>query len=149
MPADVCQPMGWEELEACVASGLITLGSHSHRHLKGRDCAWDNLVEEAERSREVLLRAFGEVHARYYAYPYGCRQLGFASPAYASAVRAAGYEGAVTVNADLASLDSDPYLLPRVEVHALDGPAVLRAKVQGTLTPFYLLESLRSARRGV
>jgi hypothetical protein len=46
-----------------------------------------------------------------------------------------------------ASLKCDRYLLPRIEVHAVDEPYVLRAKASGVIGPYRLLALLRSARR--
>ena len=128
--------MTWGELEDCLASGLVHVGAHSHEHMRGSLCAPAQLAEEAGRSREVLRGRLGESQARAYAYPYGSSRLGDASPAYAAAVRAAGYEAAVTTDLGLASAESDPLLLPRVEAHALDGPGVLRAKAAGALAPY-------------
>jgi peptidoglycan/xylan/chitin deacetylase (PgdA/CDA1 family) len=147
VPPDVSQPMDWGQLEACVASGLIALGSHSHRHLKASQCTPDRLVEEAARSREALLRRFGEEHACEFSYPYGSRRLGFVPPEYAEAVRHAGYRCAVTTDLGLMTPQDDPFLLPRIEAHAVDGPGVLRAKASGSLAPYSLLDRLRSARR--
>jgi peptidoglycan/xylan/chitin deacetylase (PgdA/CDA1 family) len=146
-PAEACRAMGWNELAECLGSGLITLGAHSHEHLQGQQCTPAQLSEEAGKSRAILLSQFGEAHARAYAYPYGSTRLGHVTPDYVRAVRAAGYELAVTSDLALASRESDPYLLPRVEVTAVDGPRVLRAKAAGALAPFHLTDRLRVAKR--
>jgi peptidoglycan/xylan/chitin deacetylase (PgdA/CDA1 family) len=148
-PAEACRAMDWDELAACLGSGLITLGGHSHEHLQGQNCTPAQLAEEAGRSRAVLLRRFGEAQARAYAYPYGSTRHGQVTPDYVRAVRTAGYQLAVTTDLGLASARSDPYLLPRVEAHAVDGPRVLRAKAAGALGPFRLTDRLRVGRRTV
>ncbi|HEV3469107.1 MAG TPA: polysaccharide deacetylase family protein [Pyrinomonadaceae bacterium] len=140
---DDWRAMTWDELEDCAASGLVHVGAHSHRHLRGSRCTPEQLTEEAARSREVLRERFGDGHARAYAYPYGNSRLGDASAAYAAAVSAAGYEVAVTTDLGLATAASDPLLLPRVEAHALDAPAVLRAKARGALASYRLTDNLR------
>ena len=139
--------MGWDELEACVASGLVHVGAHSHRHLRGSRCAPAQLAEEAGRSRETLRQRLGGGQARAYAYPYGGTRLGDASPAYVAAVRAAGYEAAVTTDLGLVTPESDPLLLPRVEAHALDAGGVLKAKAVGALAPYRLTDRLRVVNR--
>jgi peptidoglycan/xylan/chitin deacetylase (PgdA/CDA1 family) len=137
------RPISWPELEACLDSGIISIGSHSHYHLKGSDCTRAVVVEEAERSNEFLRARLGQSQALAYSYPYGNTRLGHVSPEYVTAVRTAGYKLAVTTNLGLASPDSDPYLLPRVEAHALDASAVLRAKALGVLAPYHLAYGLR------
>ncbi|HEV2704447.1 MAG TPA: polysaccharide deacetylase family protein [Pyrinomonadaceae bacterium] len=141
--------MNWEELEDCIASGLVHIGAHSHRHLRGSLCQPSQLEEEAARSREILRGRLGETQARAYAYPYGSTRLGDASAAYVEAVRAAGYETAVTTDLGLVTKEADPFLLPRIEAHALDAPRVLRAKAQGTLAPYRLTDNLRLLNRAL
>jgi peptidoglycan/xylan/chitin deacetylase (PgdA/CDA1 family) len=147
VPAEAWRTMDWGELERCVASGVMTLGAHSHQHLQGQNCTPAQLAEESARSRAVLLQRFGEAQARAYAYPYGSTRLGQVKPEYVRAVQSAGYQLAVTTNLGLASLATDPYLLPRVEAHAVDSPAVLRAKAVGTLAPYQLTDRFRKAKR--
>ena len=137
------RPISWPELEACSESGIISIGAHSHNHHKGSDCTRAQFIEEAERSNELLRARLGESQALAYSYPYGNTSLGHVSPEYVTAVRTAGYELAVTTDLGLASGDSDPYLLPRVEAHALDASAVLRAKALGVLAPYHLAYGLR------
>jgi peptidoglycan/xylan/chitin deacetylase (PgdA/CDA1 family) len=148
-PAEAWRPMTWHELETCMASGMITIGSHSHRHLNARECSAAQLREEVEEARAVIAQRLGADRARLYSYPYGSTALGFVPAPYVAAVRQAGYELAVTTNLGLASVDSDPYLLPRVQALGVDGPATIRAKVLGALAPYYLTEHLRRARRRV
>lgn len=147
VPPVAWRAMDWSELDACVASGLVTVGSHSHAHLDGRHASAAQLREEAERSRDVLRSRLGIEHARSYAYPYGSARLGHVPPHYTEAVRKAGYDYAVSTELGVAQPDSDPFLLPRVEAHGLDSPAVLRAKVAGALLPYYVTDRLRRAGR--
>ncbi len=141
--------MNWAELEDCVSSGLVHVGAHSHMHLRGSLCNGTQLAEEAARSREILRARLGVTQARVYAYPYGSTRLGDASDAYVEAVRAAGYETAVTTDLGLVTKESDPFLLPRIEAHALDAPRVLRAKAHGTLAPYRLTDNLRLLNRAL
>jgi hypothetical protein len=147
VPSEAWRAMDWSDLETCIASGVITLGAHSHEHLQGQNCALAQLAEEAGQSRAVLLERFGEAQACAYAYPYGSTRLGHVKPEYVRAVRSAGYQLAVTTDLGLASLATDPYLLPRVEAHPVDGPSVLRAKAAGALAPYQLTDRFRKAKR--
>jgi len=145
--AEEWRPLTWAELDTCIASGLMTIGGHSHEHLDGRLCTAAQLAEEAGRSRAILRDRLGRDHAACYAYPYGSRRLGEVPAAYVAAVRAAGYELAVSTDLGLATAESDRFVLPRVEASAVDSPAVLKAKVRGSLVPFHLTDLLRRADR--
>lgn len=149
LPEDAWRAMDWNELEACLASGLVSIGAHSHSHLRGSQCTRAQMMEEAAHSREVLRNHLGESQARAYAYPYGSTRLKDVSPEYFDAVRAAGFELAVTTDLGLADGQSDPYLLPRVEAHALDLPGVVRAKAMGALLPYRLADPLRLLNRAL
>lgn len=143
LPAEAWRPMDWNELETCVASGLMTIGSHSHRHLDGRLQTAEQLEDEVESSREVLACRFGSEHAALYSYPYGSARLGQASPAYRQAVSRAGFRLAVSTVLGVAKASSDPYLLPRIEAHEVDSPGIVRAKLRGALGAYTLTERLR------
>lgn len=143
--AEAWRPIDWPELETCLRSDLIHIGAHSHHHFKGTDCTRAQLIEEAERSHEVLRSRLGESQGRAYAYPYGNTSLGHVTSDYVGAVRTAGYEMAVTTDLGLAGPYSDPLLLPRVEAHALDASPTLRAKALGVLAPYHLAYGLRTA----
>ena len=137
--------LGWDELDQCLESGLVQVGGHSHRHLKANGCSAQELADEAGMSRSILMSRLGE--AALYAYPYGASRLGFVPPDYVRAVQSAGYCQAVTFDLGRVTAASDPYRLPRVEAHGLDGPNVIRAKVAGSLAPYWLTDRLRRARR--
>lgn len=145
--ADTWRSLTWQQLEDCVASGLVTVGAHSHRHLRGSQCTYDQIVEEAERSREILRMRLGKAHSVQYAYPYGNTKLGDVSAQYKSAVEAAGYELAVTTDLGLAHAHQNPFSLPRLEAHMLDSPGVLKAKATGALAPYRLTDHFRAAYR--
>ena len=146
-PSDAWRPITWPQLEECVSSRLVSVGSHSHRHLNALEAGTDELAEEAGLSRDMLVRHLGKDSALHYAYPYGSTRLGQVRQAYQRAVRRAGYDLGVTTDPGLAGEESPRYGMPRVEVSACDGPAMLRAKVEGNLWPQRLGQGLRSGRR--
>jgi peptidoglycan/xylan/chitin deacetylase (PgdA/CDA1 family) len=144
---DTWRPMTWDEIEGCVASGLVSIGGHSHQHLDGRVCTTNELDEEVALSRHALDLRLGPRQANAYAYPYGSSRLGEVPLAYREAVKHAGYVRAVSTDLGLATAGSDPFLLPRIEVTAVDTPAMLRAKIRGSLLPLRVIDRLRRARR--
>lgn len=144
---EASRSMNWSELEQCVKTGLVTVGSHSHTHCDGRNCSPAQLVDEAERSRAELVAHLGAQHCRAYSYPYGSVRLGEVPPEYVRAVRQAGYQLAVTTDLGLVHPDADSFLLPRMEAHAVDTASIIRAKVYGRLAPYRITDRLRSARR--
>jgi peptidoglycan/xylan/chitin deacetylase (PgdA/CDA1 family) len=144
---DSWRPFNWHELEKCVASGLVTVGAHSHRHLKGSHCTPGQMADEAGRSREILRSRLGEAHIDTYAYPYGNTKLGDVSVEYSSAVKTAGYKLAVTTDLGLVNAESNQFSMPRLEAHMLDSPSVLKAKAMGALFPYRLTDNLRGAYR--
>jgi peptidoglycan/xylan/chitin deacetylase (PgdA/CDA1 family) len=147
VPAEAWRPLNWSELEGCVASGLVTIGAHSQRHLRGSQSTREQLHEEAGGSRETLRSRLGEAHSVQYAYPYGNTKLGDVSPEYIHAVKAAGYELAVTTDLGLAEAHNDPFCLPRLEAHMTDSPGVLKAKARGSIGPLRLTDHLRGVYR--
>jgi peptidoglycan/xylan/chitin deacetylase (PgdA/CDA1 family) len=148
LPSDAWRPMNWKELETCLATGLVTIGSHSHRHLDARLQTPEQLQDEAELSRDVLTYRFGKEHATLYSYPYGSARLGHASPAYRNAVWGAGFQLAVSTELGVANRSSHPLLLPRIEAHAVDSPGIVRAKLRGSLAAYTLTDRLRHPERG-
>ena len=147
IPEMAWRPINWVELKECLDSGLVSVGSHSHKHLNAISVGDDELAEEAEVSRECLRRHLGADAGSLYAYPYGSSRLGQVRPAYINAVRNGGYRMAVTTDLGLVRPETPPFQIPRVEVHAFDSPRILEEKVFGNLWPQRLCDRLRRAKR--
>ncbi len=141
--ADAWRAMTWDELESCVASGLVHVGAHGVKHLRGSQLTPSEMREEAEASRATLRGRLGETVARAYSYPYGSTRLKDVSPEYVEAVRGVGYELAVTTDLGLAQAETDLFRLPRIEAYGLDAPGVVKAKASGALAPYRLTDHLR------
>ena len=139
------RPMNWAEIRECAASGLVTIGGHSHRHLKATSLSPHELAQEAHLSRQILTAELGDV--RCYAYPYGSSRLGYVPDSYVEAVADAGYDLAVTYDLGMVAAETDPLRLPRVEAHGVDNEAIIRAKALGSLAPYRLTDRLRQAQR--
>lgn len=145
LPPEAWRPMNWSEIEDCAASGVVSIGGHSHRHLKAHDCSPAELAEEAGRSMAILRSELGDI--RSYAYPYGSSRLGHVPHIYVKAVADAGYDLAVTYDLGRVTADTDQMLMPRIEAHGVDGESIIRAKAVGSLAPYWLTDRLRQTRR--
>ena len=145
--AEGWRALNWKELEDCVASELITIGAHSHQHLRGSQCSAAQIADEVGHSREVLRSRLGEKHSSQYAYPYGNSRLGDVSQSYVAAVKAAGFKIAVTTDLGLVTSQCDIHTLPRLEAHMMDSPGVMKAKAMGALAPYRITDHLRTAYR--
>ncbi len=146
-PVPAWRPMDWRAIEECAQSGVVEIGGHSHWHHNAATVESNDVAEEPARCRQVLFERLGESHAMSYAYPYGSSRLGQVTPRYVDAVRRAGFQFAVTTDLGLARPTDDPYHYPRVEVHRSDSPAIVQAKVAGSLAPFFVTDRLRRAKR--
>ncbi|WP_442508733.1 polysaccharide deacetylase family protein [Novipirellula sp. SH528] len=147
MSAETWRPVTWDELQGCLDSTVVSIGSHSHQHRNALECSAEQLNEEAERSRDILISKLGKESARLYAYPYGSTRLGQVNDAYVASVKRAGYELAVSTDLGMAKGSSDRFAMPRVEAHPLDNPAIIRAKMNGSLSPYLFTDRLRKSRR--
>ena len=87
IPALAWRPITWTEIEECLNSRLVSVGSHSHNHLNALYASDEQLAEEAGVSHEILTSRLGPEHALFYAYPYGSSRLGQVRAAYIEAVR--------------------------------------------------------------
>ena len=147
VPSLAWRPITWPELEECLRSGLVSVGSHSHNHFNAINVRDEQLGEEAMISHDMLKGRLGNNAVSFYAYPYGSARLGQVRAAYTEAVRTAGYTMAVTTDLGLATSSTPRFQVPRVEVHAYDSPRILKAKVFGNLWPQSLCDRFRRAQR--
>ena len=111
-----------EGLRAVAADG-IEVGSHGSSHAALPE------VPAAQLEAETLgaarrIEELGLPRPRSFSYPFGRW-----TPEIAAAVREAGYELAFTTAWGVVGRGSDPYALPRIEVHASDSPRKLRLKL--------------------
>lgn len=115
-------------LREAAAQGVET-GSHTVSHLPLPKVPTEQLKEEVAGSARVLREA-GLPNPRSFSYPYGEW-----TPAIAQMARKAGYEVAFTVDWGVVGPGSDPFALPRVEIHASDTPRKLRLKLLAASWP--------------
>lgn len=103
--------MNWDEARHMLASGLITFGSHTRRHIRLNErTAADILRDEICESRWTIERQLN-TPVNSFCYPNGDH-----CPAAVELVRA-GYSAAVTTRRAWNSIMTNPYLLNRVGLH--------------------------------
>jgi peptidoglycan/xylan/chitin deacetylase (PgdA/CDA1 family) len=124
---DTDRGLRWQELREAVASGLVTLGSHTHSHVPLADVTEREADDEMRRSKELIEDRLG-VPCRHFAYPFAV-----ASPAADRAARRlfdSIASGAWRTN----RRDRiDRYRLGRTPVLRNDTGALFRAKAEGRL----------------
>ena len=117
----------WAQLAEAVATGLVTVGAHTHGHTDLSRASEQVCRDEMARSRELVEDRLG-VACRHFAYPW--------------AVASATADRVARELFDSAALDAwrsnragavDPWRLGRTPVLASDGMAFFRAKVKGRL----------------
>jgi len=64
------KPLSWDQVNEMKASGLATIGAHTHTHVDLRDVSTDRIVEELEISNE-LIRRRTDTDPRHFTYPWG------------------------------------------------------------------------------
>ena len=130
----------WKQLEEATATGLVTIGSHTHSHADLAAATEREADEEMRRSKELIEDRLG-VSCRHFAYPWG-----LASPDAERVARRLFATAALDgwrVNRRAAI---DPYRLARIPVLRSDGQFFFRAKLRGRLNGEAML--YRVAHRG-
>jgi peptidoglycan/xylan/chitin deacetylase (PgdA/CDA1 family) len=119
--------LSWAQLQEAVATGLVTVGSHTHSHISLLEASESEAEDEMRRSKELIEDRLG-VACRHFAYPF--------------AMASAGADRAARRLFDTAATDAwrtnrrgrtDPHRLGRTPILRSDGKAFFRAKVAGML----------------
>lgn len=116
----------WEHLGEMAASGLCTVGNHTHTHARQAELS----EAELDRCSQEVERCLGpQARPRHFAYTWGVPV-----PAMREALRARFRSAATgTIGRNLPGYD--PMALRRVPVRGSDPIEFFRAKVSGTLLP--------------
>jgi peptidoglycan/xylan/chitin deacetylase (PgdA/CDA1 family) len=118
----------WDRLRDAVASGLVTVGSHTHNHSNLAEATESEAIEEMRRSKELVEDQLG-VECRHFAYPWGVASDG-ARRAAASLFKTAALGNWKTNRRGR----FDPLALGRTPVLRNDGVFFLKAKARGRLS---------------
>ncbi len=116
--------MTWDQLSELVASGLCTVGNHTHGHVRPEVLSEPDL----DRCTELVEQRLG-VTPRHFTYPWG-----IPVPAMEAALRAR-FRSASTGELGRNVPDTDRMRLRRVPVRQSDPPEFFAAKLSGTLGP--------------
>ncbi len=119
-------PLSWDALRDAVATGLVTVGSHTHTHALLDRVPDAVVVEELDRSVELIGARLG-VRPRHFAYPKSLA----GSRAADAAVRARFSSAALAGTHANAYGRTDPHRLARSPVQASDDTAGFAAKARG------------------
>ena len=117
----------WDRLRIAVASGLITIGSHTRDHLLLDHATSDEIAEQLDASIDSITREIG-APPQHFAYPKAVR----GNTAADVAVRERFASAALAGNRANRPGD-DLYRLARTPVHSGDTPELFAAKVAGGL----------------
>jgi peptidoglycan/xylan/chitin deacetylase (PgdA/CDA1 family) len=128
--AEQFQPLDWRHLRELQRSRRVRIGSHSMNHpLMGR-ISDSELRRELRDSKTVLEDQLG-VPVTWFAYPYGVKTYGAYSDQTEAALREIGYTASCTSEIGRASINSGPFLLPRISLVEQDTGIDACAKAAG------------------
>lgn len=133
-------PLTWDHLAEAVATGLVTIGSHTHGHADLSKATEQEADGEMRRSKELIEDRLG-VECKHFAYPWA-----IGSPDAERAARRLFATAALDgwrVNRRGAT---DLHRLARIPILRSDGQFFFRAKVGGRLNGERVL--FQAARRG-
>jgi len=130
----------WPMIVEAHATGLITVGSHTHDHTDLSTVSEQEADGQMRRSKELIEDALG-VACRHFAYPWA-----IGSPSADRAARRLFASAALDAWRTNRAGRTDPHRLGRVPIVRSDGWAFFRAKALGRLNAERVL--YRMARRG-
>jgi peptidoglycan/xylan/chitin deacetylase (PgdA/CDA1 family) len=121
------EALTWSQLAEAVATGLVTVGAHTHGHTDLSRAPEPVCHQEMARCKELVEERLG-VACRHFAYPWAV-----ASPAADRVARRLFDSAALDAWRVNRAGATDPWRLGRTPVLASDGLAFFRAKLQGRL----------------
>ena len=119
------RPASWAGLRDCVDTGLVTIGSHTHRHALLDRLPAERVAEELDRSIDLIGSRLG-VAARHFAYPKALRPS-----ADADAEVRSRFVSAAVAGTRANPVGSDPFRLARTPVQTTDGKRWFARKLAG------------------
>ena len=135
-------PLSWAGLRDACASGLVTVGSHTHTHAVMDSLDQATAADELDRSIALIEEHLGQ-RAWHFAYPKGV--LG--TPSVEAVVRQRFRSAALAVVGPNPYGMTDPYRLARSPIQVSDGQRWFGHKVEGGLAFEGTLRKLLNRRR--
>jgi peptidoglycan/xylan/chitin deacetylase (PgdA/CDA1 family) len=119
-------PLSWAALRDAIATGLVTVGSHTHTHRLLDRAAPDEVDQDLDRSIALIEDRLG-VAAEHFAYPKAVRPNAQADAAVRHRFRSAALAG----TRPNVYGKTDPYSLARSPIQVADGMRWFRRKLEG------------------
>jgi peptidoglycan/xylan/chitin deacetylase (PgdA/CDA1 family) len=116
-------PLSWEHLDEMRASGLMTLGVHTHTHPDLRRISPVAIAHELETSDRIIEENTG-VRPRHFAYPWGY------SSKPAEEIVSARYDTAVLGGGGPVLVDTERHRIHRIPVQLSDGVMIFKRKMR-------------------
>ena len=120
------RPLSWAALAGALATGLVTVGAHTHNHLLLDRLPADAVADELDRSNGLVEERLG-VPAEHFAYPKAVD----GSAAAVEAVRVRFRSAALAGTRANPYGATDPYRLQRSPIQVSDGMRWFRHKLAG------------------
>jgi peptidoglycan/xylan/chitin deacetylase (PgdA/CDA1 family) len=135
-------PVSWTALRDATATGLVEVGSHTHRHALLDRLPAPQVDDELDRSIDLIGERLG-TRVRHFAYPKAL----MGSPAADASVRARFESAAVAGTHVNRPGATDPHRLARSPIQVSDGMRWFRRKASGGMGLEDLLRRLANRRR--
>ncbi len=132
LPGEAYRPLTIDQCREMADSGSIELGAHTHTHRDMRDNP-ELFREDLQTSVDIVRRTFA-LDAVAFAFPYGAKHRGFASPDLVTAAKLTGVSCGLTTDCSLVDLQTDPFEWGRFNAFEWDTSATLAAKLEGWYT---------------
>lgn len=116
-------PLSWDQVGEMAASGLMTLGAHTHLHADLRQCDADEIKSDLALCDELIETRTGVI-PRHFAYPFGYWS------SVADAIVRDRYDSAVLGGTRGTDVGSDDYYVFRVPVQLSDTGLFFRSKLR-------------------
>ena len=113
-----------EELRLLAQHPLVTVGAHTVSHSRLAALSLDAQAHEIRTSKAQLESIIGEP-VTSFSYPFGLRSRDYTSDTM-TAAKQAGLNHAVAADLSAVTSSSDPFSLPRLWMHNLDGPQTIK-----------------------
>ncbi|MGZ4675010.1 MAG: polysaccharide deacetylase family protein [Acidimicrobiia bacterium] len=120
------RPLSWSGLRDVAATGLVTVGSHTHTHALLDRLPAEAIATELDRADDLIESQLG-IRPRHFAYPKAVA----GSAAADAAVRARYRSAALAGTRPNAYGSTDPFRLARSPIQTSDGMRYFHAKVAG------------------
>jgi peptidoglycan/xylan/chitin deacetylase (PgdA/CDA1 family) len=123
------RPLNYQQCDAMLASGVISLGAHTHTHADFRH-AKEAFEADLAACCQVLRNRFG-ISRPAVTFPFGVPEMGFADRTFSDAAHRLGCSGAFQIGNRLVNRNDSLFNIPRFDVAAHETGATLAAKLDG------------------